>query len=252
MDNLVKVSNAFNTTIIVQARMGSERLPGKVMREIIGVPMIGIQLKRLIISGLKVVVATSKEKENDKLCEYVSSLGIDVFRGSEENVLERFYKTAKKFNSDFIIRVTGDNPLIDGKFIQQTLNDISEFSDRFYISTGRSKTFPVGMSFEAFPFGLLEEANFNTKSKAEKEHVTPYMHQNIPGNIEINAIKNSEDKSNIRLTVDTEDDFKLIKTLIEKFNCHKKNMLEIIEIVDKNPRLLEINKNITQKKWNEK
>jgi len=252
MDNLVKVLSASNTTIIVQARMGSERLPGKVMREINGVPMIGIQLKRIRESGYKVVVATSNKKENDKLSEYVSSLGIDVYRGSEENVLERYYETAKKFNSEFIVRVTGDNPLIDGKFIRQTMHSISEFPDRFYISTGRSKTFPIGLSFEAFPFSLLEEAYFNAKSKAEKEHVTPYMHQNLPGNIEINVVKNSEDKSNIRLTVDTEDDFELIKILIEKFNCHKKTLPEIIEIVDKNPRLLEINKNIIQRKWNEK
>lgn len=249
---MVNKLSALKTTIIVQARMGSDRLPGKVMRQIDGVPMIGILLERIKNSGFKVVVATSKDENNDELSEYLDALGVDVFRGSEENVLERFYETAKLYKTDVVIRLTGDNPLIDGRLIRQILNDLSEIPDRYYISTGLSKTFPIGMSFEAFPFCLLEEAYLNAKSEAEKEHVTPYMHQNMPGDIEVKVVENSEDKSYMRLTVDTKEDFELIKTLVEKFDCHEKTMDEIIDVLDKNPQLLDINRDVTQKEWNEK
>ncbi len=240
-----------NAVIIIQARIGSTRLPGKVMELLKGTPMIGIQLERLKKSGLKVVLATSTNKENDVLVEYVESQGIEVFRGDEQNVLKRYYLAAKKFKAEIIIRVTGDNPLIDGAFIKDTLAHIPDFHERLYVSLGKSHTFPLGMSFESFSFNLLEEAFLNSNSDAELEHVTPYMHQNMPGNIEVKVIHNDTNKSKYRLTVDTAEDFKLIEMLVSQFECEKKSMAEIIRVLDENPDLCRINYDVIQKKWND-
>lgn len=247
MDNLVNIK----PHIIIQARMGSKRLPGKVMKKIDGMPMIGYEINRLKKSGLPIVVATSVNPENEPLVEYLENLDINIYRGSEENVLERFYKAATKFNVKDIIRITADNPLMDGVCIKDQIEKINIESEKYYFSDKTPKTLPLGMSFEMFSFALLKEAYLNSNSQSEREHVTPYMHQNMPGNIEFYTIKTKINRPGLRLTVDTEQDFELIETLIEKYDCSEKSMLDIIEILNNRPSLLQINSSITQKKWNE-
>lgn len=237
--------------IIIQARMGSTRLPEKVMREIGGIPMIGLQLERLKKTNLPLIVASSCAKKNDLLVEYLESIGIDVYRGSEDNVLDRFYQAAKHYGAKDIIRITGDNPLIDPYFIIGQLDKIKVEQPRYYLSEGENKKLPLGMAFEMFPYSILEEAHKNASSENEREHVTPYMHQNFPGNISSYVFENLKDNSSFRLTVDTESDFVLIKELIVKYNCKDKTLEEIINILDKNPYLKEINQGVYQKKWNE-
>lgn len=237
------------TYIIVQARMKSERLPGKVLMKIDGKPLIGILFERLSQSDIPIIMATSTNQENDFLVNYAKRVGIETFRGSEDNVLERYYLAAKKYNAEIIIRVTADNPLLDGEFMKETIKELGDINSRTYFSPGKSKTYPLGFSFEVFPLELLEEAYYNATKPNEKEHVTPYMHQNIPGNIHISTIHRSENKSDYRLTVDTKKDFELMKILIEQFNCYNKNIDEIIHILDNNPQLVSINKNIKQKNW---
>lgn len=249
---MVMDSDFLNTWVIVQSRMRSSRLPGKVMRKINGIPIAGIQLNRIKTSGYRIAVATSACKENDELCEYVGSLGIPVFRGSEENVLERFYQAGQYFQADMVIRITGDNPLIDGVYVNQVMDSIKDYHPRLYMSPGLSKTWPVGSSFEAFSFGLLEEAYLNGHSQAEKEHVTPYIRYNFPGDIDVRTFNHTENHSNIRLTVDTESDFELMKMLIEDYGCDRKSIFEIIDLFSKHPQLLKINGGIIQKKWNER
>jgi spore coat polysaccharide biosynthesis protein SpsF (cytidylyltransferase family) len=237
--------------IIIQARMGSTRLPEKVMRKIGGQPMIGLQIERLKKTNLPIILATSVALENDELARYAESLDVKVFRGSEDNVLERYYNAAKTFNARHIIRITGDNPLIDPFFIIEQLKAVKIDQQRYYLSEGRDRKLPLGMSFEMFPFSLLEEAYANANTKFEKEHVTPYMHQNFPGDINIYKFKNLMDKSNFRLTVDTENDFHLMEELILKFGCQHKSLDEIINISNNNPYLKGINSAVRQKKWNE-
>ena len=236
-----------HTYIILQARMGSERLPGKVMRKIKGIPMIGIQIQRLKQSGIPIILATSNHPENDILADYVQKIGLKVYRGSEDNVLERFYFAAKKHKASFIIRMTGDNPLTDGIFIRKTLNQIDYTVPRMYFSPGKSKTWPLGTSFELFSFELLQEAYNNMSNSREKEHVTTYMHQNTPGDIRIKTIARHESKAHYRLTVDTAQDFKLIKILVEKHSCELLETDEIIRVLDSNVSLTLINKDVKQK-----
>ena len=240
-----------NPYIIIQARMNSERLPGKVMMPINGIPMIGIQIERLKWARLPIILATSTSLENDVLAEYVTQQGVKIFRGNEDNVLERFYFAAKKHGAETIIRVTGDNPLIDGCFIENELKNLKGSNSRTYFSIGRSKTFPLGLGFEIFSFNLLEEAYKKSDDKRQKEHVTPYIHQNVPGDVIIKTTNWTTNKSHYRLTADTEEDFSLIKTLVERHNVHKMSLEQIIQFLDINSDLANINQDVEQKNWND-
>lgn len=229
--------------------MGSTRLPSKVMTPINGKPMIGYQIDRLLMTGLPLIIATSEDKNNDILVEYVTSLGVEVFRGSEDNVLERYYEAAKLYNATDIIRITGDNPLVDADFLLKQLSIINHKTRRYYLFEGIIKKFPLGMSFEMFSFELLEEACQKAKLKSEEEHVTPYMHQNMPGDIEIIEFETEIDFPDARLTVDTPQDLELMKRLIGDHQCHLKNTEEIIKILVDNRDLTKINRDIVQKSW---
>jgi spore coat polysaccharide biosynthesis protein SpsF len=240
------------TFIILQARMNSERLPGKVMKPIMGVPMVGILAERLKKSCLPIIIATSINRENDELAEYAKTLDIPVFRGSETNVLERFYLAAKEADAKTIIRVTGDSPLLDGEFLRENVEEYWKINDeRVYLTSGLSQSYPLGMSLEVFSSRLLEEAYKNADHPCEIEHVTPYMVQNKPGNINIISLKRREPKYNYRLTVDTPEDFIFIKKLIEDFECDKLSMEQIITVIDNHPSLLSINSGVHQKRWEE-
>lgn len=240
-----------NPHIIIQARMGSTRLPSKVMMPINGKPMIGYQIERLIKTGFPIIVATSENPNNDLLVDYVKSLGITVFRGSENNVLERYYEAAKLFHATDVIRITGDNPLVDGNFIQEQLRGFNPNNRRYYLHEGGLKKLPLGMSFELFSFELLEEAYKKANLNSEKEHVTPYMHQNMPGDIEIHEFETEINFPVARLTVDTPEDYELVKKLILEHNCHFKNTQEIIDLLIVNKDLVGINNGVIQKKWTE-
>lgn len=232
--------------------MNSERLPGKIMQTIGGKPMIGILIDRLRDSGIPIIIATSTNSENDQLVAYAHENGINIFRGSEDNVLERFYQAAKLVKANTIIRLTGDNPLMDGGLIAEALDYYfkQDFS-RVYLSTGLSQSFPLGISAEIFSFELLEEAFNKAEIPGEFEHVTPYMHQNRPGDIKIIPYSGAMKKYHYRLSVDTESDFRLISTLVEDYGCDKKTIVEIVEVLDKHPELQLINNTVAQKLWDQ-
>lgn len=237
-----------NPYIFIQARMNSERLPGKVLKTIGGKPMIGVLFDRLKDAGVPVLLATSVNTENDLLVEYAKQNNIEVFRGNEDNVLERFYQAAKSLKTDIIIRLTGDNPLIEGDLVKKTLNYyISKKNKRCYLSTGRSKTFPLGISIEIFSFELLDEAYKNALLQHEQEHVTPYIIKNKANDIEIIDFTGEMKKYHYRLTVDTIEDFELMKCLIEDYDCDTKSIEEIVSILDNHTELCKINEGIVQK-----
>jgi len=234
--------------IIIQARMNSERLPGKVLKTIGGKPLIGILLTRLLKTGLPIVVATSVNKENDILADYVGSLSIQCFRGSEDNVLERYAKASEQYQANPVFRLTGDNPLMEPNLLLEALDVYYKSADtRTYVSSGISQTYPLGISCELFSQELLLEAYLKATSPAEKEHVTPYMHQNKPGNIRLVPLVGPLNRYHYRLTVDTPEDFELHKILIEQFHADILSVQEIIQIMDSHPELQNINSSIRQK-----
>ena len=221
------------------------------MMPINGKPMIGYQIERLLNTKLPIIVATSNDSNNNRLVDYVKNLGFEVFRGSEDNVLERYYKAAKLYNATDIIRVTGDNPLIDASFILNQLATFTPASNRYYLYEGINRKLPLGMSFEMFSMEVLEEAYKNACTESEKEHVTPYMHQNMPKNIDIVEFDTSINLPNARLTVDTSEDFELINKLIVDYKCHLNSLEEIVNVLKVNNELLQINSRVQQKNWNE-
>lgn len=237
-----------NPVIIIQARMNSERLPGKVLRTIGEKPLIGILLTRLLKAGLPIVVATSINNENNVLADYVTSLNIPCFRGSEENVLERYVKASEQYQANPVFRLTGDNPLMDPDLLLAAMDLYYYAGDkRTYVASGISKTYPLGISCELFSQELLLEAYHHSSTPAEMEHVTPYMHQNKPGNINIVPLAGPVNRYHYRLTVDTPEDFELHKILIEQYHADQLSVDGIIRIMDSHPELQNINSSIRQK-----
>lgn len=199
--------------------MGSSRLPGKVLKKILDKSILEIHLDRLSssneISGI--VVATTTEPADDKICEYLKKRNIDFFRGSEHDVLDRYYQTAVKYQPEIILRVTSDCPLIDPKLVDQLVLEMkSKRPD--YISNTLIERFPDGQDIEVFTFEALEKAWKEATKGSEREHVTPYIKYNSDfyGKNRFRA-KNydcDEDYSKIRMTVDEPEDLLVIKKLI--------------------------------------
>lgn len=243
--------NLSEAGIIIQARMGSTRLPQKVLMPIGASNMFSILVKRLKKAGLPVVLATSVLPADDRLEEAAHQLDIGCYRGSEEDVLSRYYEAARAHHLQVIVRVTGDNPLLDGELIRQYVDlYVQTGNENLYMSTSPGKTFPVGISFEIFSFGMLETAFNRSESLKEREHVTPYFYTS-PGRYDIYPVNYEFDKSFYRLTVDTADDLALIRTLIEQYNADNLGYRDIIAILDKEQNLAHMNVHVSQKKWNE-
>lgn len=205
---------------IVQARMGSTRLPGKVMKLIMGLPMIEIMLARLSMSTLinQVIVATSIDQSNQPLIEHVRSLGIEIFQGSENDVLGRYLDAARTYEADVIVRVTGDCPLIDPEIIDEVI-EIFLKSNVDYASNILPPSYPDGLDVEVFKFNALLSSSIATNEKSDREHVTPYIRRSDDYS-KVNIL-NNEDLSNERWTVDEPEDLALIQDIFENFHPNK-------------------------------
>lgn len=236
---------------IVQARYGSTRLRGKIFKNIAGKPMLWHVINRLSHSKLldKIVVATTIDKDDDRTEKFCVENNIGCYRGSVNNVLSRYYETAKKFNVDIIIRITSDCPLIDPVILDDMLNKFifSEY-EIDYMSNVIERTFPRGLDIEIFSFIALEKAYNEAKSDFEREHVTPYLYNN-PNLFKIRNYSYKLDYSFHRWTVDTEEDFKLIEKIFNSLYVPYKLFVfeDILKFFEMNPDLIKINQHIKQK-----
>ena len=229
---------------IVQARLKSVRLPGKVMKHICGVPMIGLLLKRLSLAKKvdQIVVATSTHDSNKKLIEYIKKENYKIFTGSETNVLERYFNAAKKYSADVVVRVTADNPLTDPQ-LMDNLVDIFKKNDKDFVSSGWPPTYPWGLTVEVVSFKALKKCYELVENDFDKEHVTTFIKQS--GKFRTLNIECEKDYSNQRLTVDEEDDFHVVKSIFEYFQPNFYFGWEkIIELSKKKPEIFEKNKHI--------
>ena len=241
---------------ITQARIGSTRLPGKILKTVKGETLLEIHLKRVLQSKLisKLKVATTIETDADKIVDVANRFGIDVYKGSVNNVLERFYQTAKPENPDWVVRLTSDCPLIDpveiDKVIQHAINN-----DLDYVSNALEPTYPDGLDTEVFKFSALEKAYNEAKATSELEHVTPYIWKNSTfkgGSIfSSDCVMNEKDYSGLRLTVDTLEDFLVIEKLITMLGTHKPWM-EYVKAMEENPEIQELNKHFARNEGYEK
>lgn len=238
-----------NIGIITQARMTSTRLPGKIFKTINGKSLLQYHIDRLKQTGFDIAIATTINQTDDCVCEFAASQNIKFHRGSENNVLRRFYETAVKFKFDTIIRVTSDCPLIDPHLIRNSVEKYLKFNNpNLYMSNGNERTFARGFDFEIFSFQQLEEAFNKVTDSGDLEHVTPYIWKNRSGKIEFYHIKQEVNNNGLRITVDTQEDFELIKILIEKYNADHLAYTEIEKILVEHPELRTLNAHIEQKK----
>lgn len=242
------ISNA-HIGIISQVRMTSTRLPGKVLMKINERSLLEYHLDRLKLTGHKIIIATTINAADDAVCELADRLQIEYYRGSEQNVLERFYYAAKKSGLKHIVRVTSDCPLIDPDLIRKGIEQYMNAGDEnIYLSNSIDRTFARGFDFEIFSFHSLEEAFKKATDHSDLEHVTPYIWKNRSGKISILHFKQEMDNSRLRVTVDTPQDFELIRKLIMNHNAERLSHNEIENILLDHPELIAINAEIRQKK----
>jgi glutamate-1-semialdehyde aminotransferase/spore coat polysaccharide biosynthesis protein SpsF (cytidylyltransferase family) len=226
--------------------MGSMRFPNKVLRPVCGTPLIGLLLKRLS-KALRIdliVLATSEDARNDSLARYVDELGYAVFRGSENDVLDRYYRAAKIFDADVVVRVTGDCPLIDAAVVDEV---IAEFlsSGVDYASNVSPPTFPNGLDTEVFSFAALETAWQQAKASRDREHVTPYIRESEQFTLHNVAIET--DESIERWTVDEPADFEVVQKVFEHFQPrYDFGWREVLSLRQEHPEWFEANRHLVR------
>jgi glutamate-1-semialdehyde 2,1-aminomutase len=215
---------------IIQARYNSTRFPGKVLKKINNQTVLEILIKRLSKSKniSKIIVACSNNFKDKAIIDVCNKLVVDYFVGSENDVLERFYKAAKKYKGENIVRITADCPLLDYKIVDKVISNF--FLKKVdYASNVNPSTFPDGLDVEVFKFSALKEAYINTRKSSEREHVTPFIINNKK--FKKFNLKNYKDYSFLRLTLDEKEDFTLIKKIIKNFknnlNFNLKNILAL-------------------------
>lgn len=226
--------------------MGASRLPGKVLMEIGGVPLLEYQLQRISKSKKieKVVVATSVAKQDDRIDSFCRKYAIECFRGSEDDVLSRYYECAKKYNADVIVRLTADCPFSDPVVIDNVIRLFEEKKADYAANTVPPQTsyFPDGFDVEVFSIQALERANLEANDPYDREHVTFYFwkYQNGFRTVQLNF---PQDYSQYRLTVDYPQDLEVASFIAEELKKAKKfgAMEEIIEILNFHPEIKEIN-----------
>jgi spore coat polysaccharide biosynthesis protein SpsF len=245
-----------NIVCIVQARMGSERLPGKVMKPILNHPMIEYTLNRLAQSKYidEVILATSDKSEDVDMGNYLTDKGFKVFCGNEKNVLKRYVDANAAYKGDVVIRVTGDCPLIDSVIVDNVITCfLANVYD--YVRLDVPNTFIRGFDVEVFSIQALERVYKIVENEPEdspyKEHVTFYMYKH-PNEFNIGAVKGSEIYNKAyRLCVDTKEDFELVKNIYEYFGDMYISAKEIINYLDNNKNIAMLNLAIKQKIYGE-
>lgn len=246
------LNKSLNVVVIVQARMGSTRLPGKVLKEVMGKSLLAYQLERLkrVKNASLICVATTHKAEDMPIVELCQHLGVQCFRGEELDVLERYRTAADAYEADAIVRITSDCPLIDPEVVDQVIQEFIAKSPQVdYVSNVYpERTFPRGMDTEMFSSNALKTAAQEAKNPNEREHVTLYFYHH-PKRFTWGTVKGSGEGVDCRLTVDTIEDFNLISLILE--NLYPRNpqftLREVLELLKQHPEWKKINAHIIQR-----
>ncbi len=228
---------------IIKVRMGSTRLPGKVLKKLNGISVLECLCDQLNYSRLlnDKIIATTSNSEDDVIVNFCESKGIKCFRGSVNDVLDRYHKCAKKFSINTIIRITSDCPLMD----PQVVDDVIDFylkNSYDYVNNFYKRTYPYGNDVEIFSLKVLEKVWEKATKPSEREHVTPYIYNN-PDEFSIGWIENKENLSEFHWTVDRKEDLIFVQKIFKKISKRPILMKDIIDVIKDDPSLLEINKN---------
>lgn len=239
--------------IYVQARMSSTRLPGKVLMPVLGKPLLKYQMERLSRVKLanQVAILTSVSSKDDEIVNFCNLHGFLCYRGSEEDVLARYYKVAQERCPEAIVRITADCPLIDPEIVDQVIQVYRNLSPQIdYVSNSIQRTFPRGLDAEIFSFKALEQTYFDTKDPNEREHVTLHMYRH-PEKFRLENVPSPIDLSQYRWTVDTPEDFQLIELLLKELYPKNRNfhLKDVLEVLQQHPDWNQINRHIEQKPY---
>jgi spore coat polysaccharide biosynthesis protein SpsF len=243
-------NNRNKVVLVMQARMGSTRLNGKVMRNLYGKTILEHDIERIRQAKLvdEIVIATTTKEQDDIIMEEAQRLGVKVFRGSEDHVLSRYYYAAKESGADTVVRVTSDCPLIDPYILDEVITFYKENEYDIVSNAGNVdiRTYPRGLDVEVFSFEKLSEAYQKAEEKYQQEHVTPYLYEND----KVGYYNNDVNYSNFRWTLDTEEDWEMISVIYQNLYHGKHDFYfkEILEFMLQHPELEEINKHVEQKK----
>lgn len=239
---------------ILQARTSSRRLPGKVLRPILGKPMLQMQIERLKQSTSidKLLVATSIEPEDNPLEDLCDEIGVDCFRGNLNDVLDRFCRAASQYRPRTIVRLTGDCPLTDPEIIDYGIAFYQNNSFD-YVSNSLERTYPIGLDLEVFSYKLLKEAARDAVLPSEREHVTAYF-RNHPEIYTIGQFYHDADLSQHRWTVDEAADFEFVSRVYESLYPTNPRFKtdDVLNLLAERPDLMAINYGIVHNREYEK
>lgn len=235
-----------NAGVIIQARMGSQRFPGKVLKPVLGKPLLAylVQRVRSCKNVSKIVIATSRLSGDDAIEAFCRDFGVDCCRGSEEDVLDRFFQCATFYEMKKIVRITGDCPLIDPELLSGVIKFYAENPEYDLVKTG--PTYPEGFDAEILSMKSLEIAWQEAKLKSQREHVTTFLWEN-DRRFKIKWLSLKEDYSFLRLTVDEPLDFEVVQSVIERLYPQTGgnfNLKDILALYQGEPALFKKNANI--------
>ncbi len=234
---------------IIQARMGSTRLPGKVLLDLAGKPLLErvVQRCRRAAELAEVIIATTDNVAGDPIAELCAVRHWPCFRGSEDDVLDRYYQAARWSKAETVVRITSDCPLLEPEVIQRCVREFLEPPPVDYAGNGLPPlTFPRGLDVEVFSFAALERAWHEDGNPAWREHVTPYIYRH-PEVYRLRAVVNDVDYSDMRWCIDTQEDLALVRNIYEAFGTDGFSWREVVTLLQQNPQWLELNRAVVQK-----
>ncbi len=237
------------TIAIIQARMGSTRLPGKILHDLAGDPVLVrcVERTRRAATLDEVIVATTEEPADDAVVALCRARGYSCTRGSQDDVLDRYYHAAHHHHADVVVRITSDCPLIEPGIIDRAVRAFRANPCDYASNTLPPRNYPRGLDVEVFRFDALARAWREDQNPAWREHVTPYIYRH-PELFKLQAVSNDVDYSHMRWTVDTPEDLAFVRKIYEAFEGHDTfTWHEVLHLLEQHPEWLEINRNVPQK-----
>jgi spore coat polysaccharide biosynthesis protein SpsF len=237
---------------MIQARTGSTRLPGKVLKEIEGKTMLAhvVERARRAKQINEVLVATTDRAADDAILEECKRLLVKVSRGDQDDVLDRYYRAAQLAKAEAVVRITADCPLIDPEVIDKTVAAFLE-SKPDYASNALERTYPRGLDTEVMSFTALSRAWQEARKPHEREHVTPYIYEH-PDKFKLLSVTGPEDFSSHRWTVDTAEDLEFVRTIYARFKGNAEfSGRDVLDLLEREPGLAEMNRSVMQKALHE-
>lgn len=233
---------------LVQARLNSSRLPGKMLYELSGEPVLALLLKRLGASAQMDEIVVTTPDADHAIVGLCRELGVSCFSGPENDVLQRMWSGAREARADVVVRICGDNPVMDSSFVDGVIQIQKERGGYVGAVPGFSKGLPAGLAAEAFPMSALDMAQSMDRTDEGREHVTPFIRRgmaNIP--VHYMPIDAGRDYSHLRLCLDTPEDYTLLRSLFAHFGAHSFSWLEALEHINATPHLRAINEDVEQR-----